>query len=450
MHVETRQFRGDRTGFSGWRAQVATGRGIATPAVAGDHVIFGGGFGSHDVYSLDAATGRLRWHEHTRDDGPTAAVVVGDTVLFNTESCTLTAVEAATGALRWEKWLGDPLLAQPAAVGDRVLMVYPGGGKHWLAAFDVHTGRELWRTPLGHDVITAPILADGKAYVATYDGMVSCFVLESGEPCWSKDMGATSAPWVADGKVYVAQRSAAPPESQSAPERHGGVPQTDQSAVERTMWCDRNDGMELGAYSAKSARYLHREWGSARKAAYYAEDAAVGFGHAPASAKMHLVSALIGEGHVSRAFRFQGSRPVVQNGVVFDTTGDRLEAREAATDRVLWSWADARAEEGERRLTPPAVANGRVLVGTWDGYVISLDASSGHLRWRVPVGAPCHWQPVMAQGRVFAGLEDGSVVAFETGDIADDGWSMWGGGPGHNGAFDELPGASGNTALAAA
>src|SRR5262245_4168616 len=385
MHVMTRQFHH----FSGWRAQVPMRRGIATPAVAADHVIFGGGFGSHDVYALDAATGRLRWHVHTRDDGPTAAVVVGDTVLFNTESCTLMAVEAETGAVRWEKWLGDPLLAQPAAVRDRVLMVYPGGGKHWLAAFEVHAGRELWRSPLGHDVITAPVLADGKAYMATYDGVVSCFVLENGDPCWSKDMGATSAPWVADGKVYVAQRS-----------RDADATPRDRRAMERCTWVEQNDGTELGGSSVKPAWYLDPGWGAARKAAYYAADAAVGFAHPPASAKMHFVSHLIGEGHVSRAYRFQGSRPVVHNGVVFDTTGDQLEAREVTTDRLLWWWADARAEEGERRLTPPAVANGRVLVGTWDGHLVSLDAASGRVRWRVPVGAPCHWQPVMTQGRV--------------------------------------------------
>jgi hypothetical protein len=39
----------------------------------------------------------------------------------------------------------------------------------------------------------------------------------------------------------------------------------------------------------------------------------------------------------------------------------------------------------------------------------------------------------MSGGLVAAGLEDGSVVVFDTGDRGDDGWPMWGGGPGHNG-----------------
>ena len=57
----------------------------------------------------------------------------------------------------------------------------------------------------------------------------------------------------------------------------------------------------------------------------------------------------------------QGSRPVVVNGILYDSTGDRLEANDARTGEMLWSWQDAAAVDGERRLTPPVVAHGRVL-----------------------------------------------------------------------------------------
>jgi hypothetical protein len=67
---------------------------------------------------------------------------------------------------------------------------------------------------------------------------------------------------------------------------------------------------------------------------------------------MHAVQSLVGEAHVSRTFRYQGSRPVVVNGVMFDTTGDRLEATDLAENRLLWSRDNAKSEEGERRLTP--------------------------------------------------------------------------------------------------
>jgi hypothetical protein len=246
-------------------------------------------------------------------------------------------------------------------------------------------------------------------------------------------MNATSAPWIAGDYIHVAQRNA-PPSASSSRRAEDREPHPPSHAPhERTAAIDLDDVDSMKATAWKMAAYLGSDWGSRRKAAFHAADAAVGFAHAPAAAKMHAVSRLIGEGHVSRAWRFQGSRPIVVNGIAYDTTGDRLEARALDSGAVIWSWTDASAQDGERRLTPPAVANGRLLIGTWDGRLVSFNALDGRKRWEVAVGAPCHWQPVVVGGRVFAGLEDGSLVAFETGDPADDGWPMWGGGPGHNG-----------------
>ena len=207
MIVTKERFKSDRRRFDGWRVRLNPRQGIPTPAVAGTRVIVGGGFGSHDVWALDAETGRVTWHLRTKDDGPTAAVVVDDVALFNTESCTLMAVDVATGTVRWEQWLGDPLLAQPAAADGRVLMVFPRERSHWLGAFDLRTGARMWETQLGHDVITAPVVANGRVYVATYDGAVSCFDLIGGDLSWTSAMQATSAPWVSGDIVHVAQRN---------------------------------------------------------------------------------------------------------------------------------------------------------------------------------------------------------------------------------------------------
>ncbi len=98
----------------------------------------------------------------------------------------------------------------------------------------------------------------------------------------------------------------------------------------------------------------------------------------------------------------------------------------------MWSWRDAAPTEGERCLTPPPVANGRVWAGTWEGRMVSWDALTGQVRWAVKVSAPCHWQVVVSEGWVYTGLENGELVGLETGDPQDDDWPMWGGGCGHN------------------
>jgi outer membrane protein assembly factor BamB len=426
--------------FDGWRTTVTPARSIATPAVWGDRVVFGGGFGSHEVYAVDGATGSPIWELRLGDDGPTAATVVDGIAFLNTESCTLVAVDIASGQALWERWLGDPLLAQPAVADGRVMMAWPAGGQHWLGAFESRTGKPMWKAPLAADIITAPVVENGRVYVTTFDGAVSCFSAKSGDSLWTRTMHGTSAPWVEAGDVFVARRepdhrAPAPPSDYTQPHASPRRFTRDarENAREGVSRLDSCAGEAIGAYSFKDAPYLMKSHGAARKMAFVEEDAAVGFSHQPAAAKLSFAERLIGESRVSRAWRFQGSRPVVSAGILFETAGDRLDATEIASGRLLWSFSDANGTDGERRLTPPAVANGHVLLGTWDGRLVSLEALTGRVRWAVEVGAPVHWQPVMCSGRVFAGLENGSVVCLQTGDASDDGWPMWGGSPGHNG-----------------
>ena len=432
-------FQDGSTGFKGWRIKPGSGQAVPTPAVSDGRVFVGGGFGSYDFYSFDAWTGAEVWHLRTTDDGPTAATLSEGLVAFNTESCTLMVVEARTGRAVWEKWLGDPLLAQPAVMGNCVLMVYPKRGEHWLGAFTLREGRPLWETRLDHDAITAPVVAEGKVYLTTFDGTVWCIDPQNGRVKWSQQLHATSAPWIFEGDVYVAHREEAPrgerQTGDAARTRSGDAMTADDATPrERTSRHDSGTGQYKSSSYYKRAMYLSKHYGAARKSSLYARmDSAVGFAQAPSSAKLHAAEAHLGEGSVSRAWRFQGSRPAVVKGILYETTGDTLEASDARTGEVLWSWHDAQQVEGERRLTPPAVANGRVWLGTWDGRLLSFDALTGHVRWAVKVGAPCHWQPVASDGWIYAGMEDGTLVGFATGDPLDTDWPIWGGGCGHNG-----------------
>jgi outer membrane protein assembly factor BamB len=358
--------------------------------------------------------------------------------IFNTESCTLEVVEMVSGKVIWERWLGDPLLAPPAVMDGRIFMAYPKSGEHRLGCFCLREGQPLWATRIDHDVITAPVVAEGWVYFSTFDGTVWCLDPKTGKVEWSQQLQATSAPWIYQGDVFVAHREDVP-----RGDRHAGDPTRTQSAEalanerevprERISRHDSGTGRIKSSWAAKSAAYLSSFSGALRKQSYHQLDSSVGFGNAPSSAKLHAAEKLVGEAHVSRAWRFQGSRPVVVNGILYDTTGDCLEASDARSGEVLWSWHDAAHTEGERRLTPPAVANGRVWAGTWDGRILSWDALTGDVRWAVKVGGSCHWQPAVSDGWVYAGLENGSLVGFATGDALDTDWPMWGGGCGHNG-----------------
>jgi hypothetical protein len=81
----------------GWVAALPLDALVPSPSWANGLVHVSGGFASHEVYAFDARTGRPAWTASAPDGGPSAAIVVGDKVLFNTESCTLFCVDAATG-----------------------------------------------------------------------------------------------------------------------------------------------------------------------------------------------------------------------------------------------------------------------------------------------------------------------------------------------------------------
>ena len=79
----------------------------------------------------------------------------------------------------------------------------------------------------------------------------------------------------------------------------------------------------------------------------------------------------------------------------------------------------------------PAVVDGRVFVGSYDGSVYSLDAESGALLWSFPTGSTVHSSPAVADGKVFVGSYDGKIYSLDenSGDLI---WSYTTGNPVHS------------------
>src|SRR5258708_15595211 len=156
MHSAPVPFHSKDGKFSGWKVTIPGGRPLATPAVVAGQVFVGGGFGSHEFYALDAATGNTRWVYHTADDGPTAAVFSDGKIAFNTESCEL-EVNTKEGKPVWKKRLGDPLMSMPAIADGVVYMAYPnsrGDSKYYLAGFDLGRGKAFCTSSLASQILT--------------------------------------------------------------------------------------------------------------------------------------------------------------------------------------------------------------------------------------------------------------------------------------------------------
>jgi len=416
------------SGFDGWRVLIPGGRPLATPAVGDGLVYMGGGFGSYEFYAFDAETGRAEWMFQAGDDGPTAAVYSQGRVAFNTESCILYVLDAQRGNKVWGEWLGDPLMAQPAIQGDYIYMTYPGeDGQHHLTCRKLETGESVWDQPIIGEVITAPVVADGSVYAACLEGTVYRFDARSGEVVWHEQMNATCAPFIYGGQVYVSQREEGEEADEYGQVQYEGLARLDNSSGER-----ENDDL----WQRRKADYLRYSINaeSAYASEQIAADSAVGFSSAPSSAKLEQGQANLGWGNVSGIWAYQGSRPVVVDGLSYSTAHDALVCTDVETGKVVYEVAYQPEGEvlGGRMLTPPSWAGEKLYVGTEDGYVVCYRASDGTELWRVRVGEPIRFQPVVVKGWVYVGTDRGSLVAFDTGDYWADGWAMWGGDAAHN------------------
>ena len=175
------------------------------------------------------------------------------------------------------------------------------------------------------------------------------------------------------------------------------------------------------------------EQGEAVSGARPRHDAAVGFGEAPATAKVEMAGHNIGQAGVKAIWSYQGSRPALAGGRLYCVNGDRMRALDADFGRVHW---DSQAEgelKATRPYTPPALAGGKMYLGTADGRVVCVDPENGKPRWESKVGGNILFEPAVVGGRVYAATADGTLICLETGDQTADGWTMWGGSAAHNG-----------------
>jgi len=421
-----------KEGRKGWQVTFPGRLPLATPAVVGEKVFIGAGFGSHEFYALDAHTGKQLWEYRTKDDGPTAAVVEDGYVAFNTESCEL-EVLTVDGRPVWKKWLGDPLMSMPAVSGGRIYMAHPDGkgtGNHSLACFDLKTGAEHWKKPIAGEIITAPVVHGGRVHLATVDGTLYCFGGREGEPLWSEKRNATSSPTVWEGKCYFSRREVVKRKGD------GGKPVEQQTEMLAHRGAGRDDHIASLESTTLAADYLdsgkRARWASLAKNEEL--DEAVGF--AGWDGGKWGAQSNIGQGTVSGIWAYQGSRPFVVRDRLYSAMGHTLSCVDPRTEKVVWKKELRPGGEGpvlDATVTPPVLVNGKVFVGTSGGEVLCLSADSGKELWRATVGEPIAFQPAVAGGRVYVASSTGVLFCLETGDAKDDGWLMWGATASHNG-----------------
>lgn len=202
------------------RMRNAFGEGVA-PVLAGDTLLlnFDQEAGSFLV-ALDKRTGEERWRKPRDEVSSWAPPVVVDyggrsqAVVAATKR--VRSYDLATGELIWEcAGLGTNVIPAPV-VHDGVVVVMSGHRDPNLLAIRLGergdltgTGAILWTNQRGNSYTPSPVLHDGKLYMVTDRGLVSCFDVKTGEAHYHQQRlpqpyTFKASPVAAGGKLYLA------------------------------------------------------------------------------------------------------------------------------------------------------------------------------------------------------------------------------------------------------
>src|SRR3972149_2186717 len=82
-----------------------------------------------------------------------------------------------------------------------------------------------------------------------------------------------------------------------------------------------------------------------------------------------------------------------------------------SSNQTLWAFTT-----GDRVWSSPAVADGKVYVGSFDHYFYALDASNGNVVWKYLTDGMIYPSPAVANGIVYFGSNDKNIYALNAGD----------------------------------
>ncbi len=202
------------TGRERWRYPAQT-LFRSSPAVAEGYVVVGGADGH--VYALNLADGKLRWRGET--EGATldsekegfdrktiqgSPAIAGGKVYVGSRDAHLYAFDLATGKRLWRAGRPAPwVVTSPVVWGGRIYFGSSDG--HYVVAVDPDSGKRVWLVRTPDNVIASPVLADATLYVADMSGNLFALDPATGAERWRTGLGPRvySTPVPTDGNLYL-------------------------------------------------------------------------------------------------------------------------------------------------------------------------------------------------------------------------------------------------------
>jgi len=340
--------------------QYTTGGSVrSSPAVA-DNKLF---IGSHDhkIYALDALSGQLIWEYPVGASGivESSPVVADGMVILGAYDGILRALDKDNGGYIWGKSLGD-IFSSPV-IADGLVFVGTLSGK--MYALYANTGDIKWEKSFAEQIFSSPAVADGKVFFGSGSypsaGKLYCLLTDSGDSCpgWSGPFSpvpsgaVVSSPAVADGKVFFGCNN-------------GWVYALDQDNGS-LIWSFETGGL----VSSSPAIADGLVFVSSKDGNLYAFDADPSDG--------------VDEGNED------------PSGVPYDLI-----------------WSQNIGEAGIDLSSSPAVADGKVFIGSYDHKIYAFDALDGSIVSTYQTDGPIWSSPAIQDGMLYIGSEDHNIYAF--------------------------------------
>ena len=414
------------TGEQVWRAPLDAkyGKDVIPPCVAGGRVFAGisvaakpGSPGA--TYALDAKTGQEVWRREGISPyiSPSSDGEVVMIPMSTKANSKMYMLDAATGK---DIWVGPSgaSATTPTIIEDMILTKRYGNN---FSAYDRKDGKLIWSFYPLNTGCNTPTVSGGYAYFgsgkphgfkgtkkgstggkgfcneyrlareAGYGWTLYAIDLKTGKPVWnhSSAFNVCGEPAIAYGRMYAV--SGGGHIYCFAPAREGEP--TTPEAVDKSP----------NAPAEEVKKVL------ARKA-----DIPAGWTMAGGGPERNGREGLTINPPLEPAWTFQtGGRvlaePAIAGGKVFIGSNDgSIYALDAAGGKPAWEF-----KTGARVRCAPAVADNTVYCGADNGEFYALDAASGQEKWKFEAGGPVRGDPAVVGGAVIFGANDHNIYALD-------------------------------------
>jgi outer membrane protein assembly factor BamB len=315
------------------------------------------------------------WTYDAGDSIESSAAIVGRTVFVGSQKGELVALSLDNGSVYWKFPTGSPIGESSPAYGNGVVYIGDLGG--WLNALSASDGKKLWAFKTNGEIKSSPVVVGDRLLIGSYDEFLYCLSTKDGSVLWRfKTNGPVhSTPSISDGMAFIAG-------------------------------CDEifrairiADGKQV--FNVSSGSYTGASPALRNGAAFYGT-----FDNEVLSVNLAQKQIAWRYEHPERKFPYYSSAAVTATQVIVGGR-DKMVHGLTSAGKAAWTFTTrARVESS------PAIADGRVFVGSNDGRLYVLNLTSGAKLWEFDAGAPLSASPAIANGRIVIGSQDGKLFCF--------------------------------------